>query len=338
MAPGDAELSRTIDVVNVRSALVRSAEARFAGLGATEVRVPTLVRATGACEDVASVFGVEDSGGRVLSQTGQLVLETLLSVVEDVWCVTVSYRRDPPDDRHLEEFELLEEEMAVTRLHEEDDAPATFQCLLERIEALIKGMVDTALTDCSEQIRRLGGDSEKLARAVDVPFATMTYDEAIHDLAQLDEHAPTWGDDLTASHEALLLASRASGRVRRPLFVTRFPQHLKYFNMLVDREDPRVVFSADLILPWAGEAVGAALREWDPDRLTRRFDDLMLPRLASLGEDAARAESAFRDYLALARDSDIPRHAGYGVGIERVLQFVTGASDIRLVSAVSRLG
>jgi asparaginyl-tRNA synthetase len=117
--------------------------------------------------------------------------------------------------------------------------------------------------------------------------------------------------------------------------VVRFPTAIKFFNMRIDPADPLTVLSADLILPTAGETVGAAVRESDYDALLRRLhESTMWDALRARGVDAARA---FAPYLRLIETGATPPHAGYGLGLDRLLQYIIGVNDIRSASATYRL-
>lgn len=320
--------ARFLALSRLRTAAVDALRAHYRQDGLLEVRAPILVDVTGACENVSTVFQV--GTGRMLAQTGQLALERALVFQDGVWCHTGSFRHESPDERHLAEFELIEEEIAWR--HPSAQAlgdPLT--ALLRRITSAIQAVLRVLSEDCGEELRGLGGDPEQLARLVAAPFRQITYSDALDLLSGLRATDRVgWGTDLSSEHEATLLRLVYEDEPPAPLFVTHFPEEIKFFNMSTDRTNPRVVLSADLLLPGAGEAVGAAVRETDFAVLTERFRRLMRPRIeAEVGLEALRG---FDEYFCLIEQGAIPPHGGYGIGLERVIQFVVGERDIRRIS------
>jgi asparaginyl-tRNA synthetase len=320
----------------VRSALLQGASRHYRADEVLEVRVPVLVDITGACETVSNVLAVEEMPACVLTQTGQLALESALEHADAVWCHTGSFRREVVDGRHLQEFELIEEEMSRRHPLVRDRGSVgdsdLFALLLERITAVVKAMLAQLLDDCLEETEALGGDARYLEKTVTEGFARITYREALSVLG-LD---PTshWGRDLSRADEERILAELAADAdQQRPTFITRFPQGMKFFNMKTDREDPDTVLSVDLLLPGIGEAVGGAVREDDSERLQERFERLMLPRLLERPRaTGASAAEPFARYFATVAGGRVAPHAGYGLGLERLLSFVLRQPDIRRVS------
>ena len=341
MAPPSRRIdaTRLKSIALVRSALLAGAREHFEREGLVELRVPVVADLTGACENVSSVLALRDSPGVALTQTGQLALERVLEITDGVWCLTGSYRRETVDERHLSEFELLEEEVssrhpAVARFAPSGDATGLFDNLIERVTETIKAMVREAVTRCPNEIERLGGETGPLIEMLDRSFPVVSYEDALEILAGTDgTRDVTWGDDLRREDElALLTALAPASAMTRPVIVTRFPEQIKFFNMKLNRQDKRVVYSADLLLPGVGEAVGAAVREDDPDVLVERFNRLMLPRLRQQLSSEGAGLEMFSAYLAAVGAGRIGPHAGYGVGLERVLQYVVAEQDIRYVS------
>ena len=107
----------------------------------------------------------------------------------------------------------------------------------------------------------------------------------------------------------------------------------QFFNLKIDRDNPASVLSADLLLPGIGEAVGAAVREDDSGILLERFERLMLPRLLEReGMTRATVTKPFKPYFAVVAGGHAPSHAGYGLGLEGLLSYVTRQPDIRMAS------
>lgn len=298
--------------VRIESSLLKGAREYFEKRGFTEVVVPHMTKATGACENIATMFEVDYFGPkRYLSQTGQLYLEVLTPFLSRVWCVGPSFRAEPrADERHLTEFTLIELEIA-----------GDFKELLEHIEGLVCSMVNSAVKENDKELALLNADVESLRR-IRKPFQRMTYTKAVE---LLSEFGVKWGDDLKSTHEKLLVATNGN----QPLFITHFPKTIKFFNMKENSENPAVVNSADLLLPASGEAVGAAEREHRYDKLRDRLESSsMLRQLVERGGSI----DDFKWYLEFYKTQGI-LHSGCGIGLNRVTQFVLGTDDIRSTTA-----
>ena len=299
-------------VVKIESSLLKGARKYFEEHGFVEVVVPHLTRATGACENIATMFEVDYFGQRrYLSQTAQLYLEVLTPFLGKVWCIGPSFRAEPSaDERHLTEFTLIELEFA-----------GDFKQLLEHIEGVICSMVACVLDEREKELELLGVDTERLKR-VKKPFEKITYTEAVGLLA---DYGVKWGDDLKSMHEKALVQMVGN----KPLFVTHFPKAIKFFNMRENAENSSIVNSADLLLPMSGEAVGAAEREYRYEKLYERLiNSTMFKQLAEKGGSI----EDFDWYLDFYREHRI-LHSGCGIGLNRVTQFVLGVDDIRATTA-----
>jgi asparaginyl-tRNA synthetase len=296
-------------IARIEAALLAGGRKYFDVNGFIEVTVPHITKATGACENVSTMFDVDFFGERrYLAQTGQLYLEVLTPYLGKVWASGPSFRAEPSvDDRHLVEFPLVEIEFR-----------GGFDELLGHIEGTVTSMVKQVLGDRKADLETLGVDSRRLA-TVSPPFRRITYDDAIDLLA---DTGVQWGDDLRSQHEKLL-AEYLGGR---PLFVTHYPKNIKFFNMKENERNPDLVDSADLILPFSGEAVGAAEREYEYERLKARLLQSSMFRL--LKERGGSLED-FDWYLNFYKETGGVQHSGCGIGMNRVTQFVLGAEDIR---------
>jgi len=299
-------------IVNIESSLLKGAREYFEEQSFIEVVVPHVTKATGACENVATMFELDYFGKKgYLSQTAQLYLEVLTPFLGKVWCIGPSFRAEPSaDERHLTEFTLIELEFA-----------GDFEELLEHVEGTICSMINCALDERREELQLLNVNAERL-RKLKSPFGRISYTEAVKLLA---EHGVRWGDDLKSRHEALLV--NLSGN--QPLFVTHFPKAIKFFNMKENDDNPTIVNSADLLLPISGEAVGAAEREYRYDKLYQRLiDSTMFKQLVQKGGSI----EDFRWYLEFYKEHRI-LHSGCGIGLNRVTQFMLGVDDIRASTA-----
>ncbi len=299
-------------IVKIESSILKGARKYFEEQGFVEVVVPHVTKATGACENIATMFEIDYFGPkRYLSQTGQLYLEVLTPFLKKVWCVGPSFRAEPlADERHLTEFTLVELEFA-----------GNFEQLLGHVENITCSMIDCVLAERKEELVLLNADVERLGR-VRKPFQRMTYAKAVELLA---DFGVRWGDDLRSSQEKMLVQINGD----QPLFVTHFPKAIKFFNMKENDEDSKIVNSADLLLPMSGEAVGAAEREYRQDKLHERLVNSSMFR--QLVEKGGSIED-FKWYLEFYEKQGF-LHSGCGIGLNRVTQFILGVDDIRATTA-----
>lgn len=323
---------RRRNIALIESALRRGAENYFRYNDFVNVLPPHLVSITGACENIDTLFDVDYFGQNAyLTQTGQTALEMFVAQLGRVCCEIKSFRKEPDaDTRHLTEFPLLELEFAYKK-HEDG-----FELLLNHIEGTIKSMMNHTLTTAHAALENIGTNIDEIERIVEKPFARIEYDAAINLLGK------NWGEDLNHDDEQRIVAHHNS----LPTFVMKYPEEIKFFNMKRDRNytnlnaaNPNRVLSCDLLLPYSGEAVGAAVREEDHNVLVKKL--LESPMFAMLKERGHTLED-FSEYLDEVRDHAVP-HAGCGIGLYRVMQSVVQTDDIRLAStyllnAASRLG
>ncbi len=295
-------------LARIEASLLRGARKYFDANDFTEIVVPHLTRATGACENIATMFTVDHFGENVyLAQTGQLYLEVLTPFLKKVWCVGPSFRAEPSvDERHLTEFTLIELEFE-----------GNLEKLMQHIENVIDSMVREVIKTRQEDTELLQIDKQRIN--VLPPFKKITYTEAVK---QLSGYGVKWGDDLKSVHEKILVENHGN----QPLFITHYPKAIKFFNMKTNENNPSIVNSTDLILPFSGEAVGAAEREYKYEPLLKRLEESsMLKQLIERG-------GSIRDfdwYLEFYRLHEGTPHAGCGIGLNRVTQYVLASSDIR---------
>ena len=295
-------------ITMIEATALAAARKYFAESGFTEVLVPHITKVTGACENIDTLFELDYFGQNAyLVQTGQLYLEALIPKLGKVFCIGSSFRAEPDiDERHLTEFALVEIEF-----------PGDFEQLLVHIENIVHAMIHAAAV-CSE-IEALGISPERL-KAVTKPFARMTYTDAIKKLNEMGVDIE-WGDDLKSRHEKILAGNA-------PLFITHYPEAIKFFNMRRN-ENPLLVNSCDLILPYSGEAVGAAEREYDHGQL---LDKLEKSSMYKMLLERGKTIEDFKWYLDIVSEHPI-QHSGCGIGLNRVMQFILGSDDIRACTA-----
>jgi asparaginyl-tRNA synthetase len=191
----------------------------------------------------------------------------------------------------------------------------TFEELLEHVEGVIVSMITSVLNKMTSRWL----DRNRLRQMV-APFPRISYSEAIQTLSR------EFGHDITREEEQMLVEKHGN----MPLFITHFPKAMKFFNMIENEENPQLVNSADLILPFGGEAVGAASREYKADRLLRRLEESqMMKQLVAKGGSI----KDFDWYINVYRKYETAPHAGCGIGLNRVTQFVLGVDDIRMCTA-----
>lgn len=236
-----------------------------------------------------------------LSQTAQLYLEALIAPHERVYALTPSFRAEKMrTPRHLTEYQHLEVELAWCDLSE----------LIAFVERMIEFVCHEVAERRPEELTQLGRPPEEL-RAIRAPFERMTYENAIRELHRSGLPIE-WGGDLGTAEERALTIER-----KQPLFVTHFPRELKAFYMLRSPKDSRTVEATDLLAPEGfGEIVGASCRETNIE--------FLLERLRALGADP----STYEWYLDLRRHGNVP-HAGFGLGVERLLRWMLRRPHIR---------
>jgi asparaginyl-tRNA synthetase len=296
--------------VKIESELIHGAIKYLIENGFTHVVPPHLTRATGACENIDTMFQLDYFGKNVfLSQTGQLYLESFISSLGKVYCMGPSFRAEPKaDDRHLTEFTLIELEFPTARDEAMDE-------LIAHIEGVVISMITQVLKTCRQELAIVGADV-KMLEHLKPPFERITYSKAIE---VLKEFGVKWGDDLKSKHEEFLAQKLG------PVFITHYPEHIKFFNMQPTKKDSKIVNSTDLVFPGAGESVGAACRIWDSKQLMERLK--VSPMMDQLRKKGVK-EDAFDWYADVVKAHGMP-HAGFGMGLGRVMKFVTGSNDIK---------
>jgi asparaginyl-tRNA synthetase len=190
---------------------------------------------------------------------------------------------------------------------------------MDLAEAFLKHIFRSVLEQCPEDMEFFNQriDQTVLATAaaiIEQEFARLTYSEAIQLLQKADrqfEYPVEWGLDLQSEHERYL----AEDLFRKPVIVTNYPTQIKAFYMRLD-EDEKTVAAMDILVPKIGEIIGGSQRE---ERL-----DVLERRIQAQGLDPR----AYWWYLDLRRFGTVP-HAGFGLGFERLVQFITGMTNIR---------
>lgn len=328
------------NLVKVAEALSFGFSEHYRSSGLTYVDAPEIVGITGACENVDTLFRVKGKKDIPLffTQTGQLSLEQALQSFSGVFTVIHSGRdEDKEDSRHLRQFRLTEEEFDCTMIgmtRDSYDEDAMYEALLSHIEAAIKSGISSVLKCTPEILERYGRDISTLENAIIQDFHRISYEDSIKLLNDNGYPELVFGDDLKEHHEAEIIKLMNSSEPRLPVFIMKYPEEIKFFNMKEYTKDPKVVLSADLILPYSGESVGSAVREHDYEKLN---DRLLRSTMYSLHVKRGGSYKDYEWYLDIMKNKKTNPHAGYGIGNERVLQYIFGEIDIRNVSVFSLL-
>lgn len=245
-----------------------------------------------------------------LSVSGQLEGEVAAMALGKIYTFGPSFRAEKSNTpRHVAEFWHVEPEVAFAELPD----------IIEIAEALIKHIINTVLEKCPEEMKFFDahfekGLIEKLKSVAGHDFAVMTYTEAIELLKKSGEdfkYPVEWGCDLMTEHERYI----SEKICKKPVFLTDYPKEIKSFYMK-QNPDGKTVAATDLLVPGVGEIIGCSEREADLDKLL----DAMKSRGMSLDE--------YEHYIALRRFGSVP-HSGFGLGLERMIMYVTGMQNIR---------
>ena len=256
-----------------------------------------------ACEGTTSLFPAQyfEDQTAYLTQSGQLYNEANAMALGRVYCFGPTFRAEKSKTRrHLTEFWMVEPEIAY----------ATLEDLIDLAEALIVSVVARVLDARQRELTAVGRDTSALER-VQAPLPRITYDEAAQILR--DKGLPfTWGTDFGGTDETVL-----SERFDRPVAIHHYPSAVKAFYMQPDPERSDLSLSVDVLAPEGyGEIIGGGQRLDDYDLLLRRIKEHDLP------------QEAFEWYLDLRRYGTVP-HAGFGMGIERVVAWICGLEHVR---------
>jgi len=268
------------------------------------VRTDSPIFTPNACEGTTTLFSVPyfDLGEAYLSQSGQLYIEAAIASVGRCYDFGPVFRAEKSKTkRHLTEFWMMDAEAAFVG-HEEN---------LKIQEGLVKAIVRRVLEKCSPELAVLERDAAPLQAVLEQAFTRFTYDEAVAKLQQMGSDIK-YGEDLGNDDESLLTEDSPV-----PVFIEKWPRTIKPFYMRIDPENGARVLNDDLIgIEGSGEIIGGSERENDFDLLLSRIRAEGLP------------ESEYAWYLDLRRYGSVP-HAGFGIGLERMVRWMAGVEHIR---------
>lgn len=323
-------------VFRVRSRLAFAVHQFFQERGFFHVHTPIITASD--CEGAGEMFRVTtvdakspplDDSGTVdfgadffakqtyLTVSGQLEAETFACALGNVYTFGPTFRaEDSHTSRHASEFWMIEPEMAFCDLQGDMDVAEEF----------VKALIRDVREHCSDDLELFGKfiDQELLSRldfVLERPFVRLAYSEAIEILQRSGkkfEYAPKYGANLQSEHERFLTEEHC----KCPVTVFNYPKEIKPFYMRLN-DDKKTVAAMDVLVPGIGEIVGGSQRE-------ERLDALR----ANLQRHGL-SEQDYSWYLDLRRYGSVP-HAGFGLGFERMLMFVTGVGNIRDVIPFAR--
>jgi asparaginyl-tRNA synthetase len=287
-------------ILRVRNQVIKACREFMDQQDFTLVDAPIFTPA--ACEGTSTLFETDYFGEKAyLTQSGQLYMEAAAMAFGNVYCMGPTFRAEKSKTRrHLTEFWMIEPEMAYCDLNGD----------MQVAESMVAYVVAHVLEHCVAELELLERDTAMLAQ-VKAPFPRISYDDAIKRLNELGSSI-AWGSDLGAEDETLL-----SKEYDRPLLVHRYPAAVKAFYMKEDPEDPRLALCVDILAPEGyGEIIGGGQREDSLEILEKKISEHGLP------------EESFAWYLDLRRYGSVP-HAGFGMGIERLVTWVCGLHHVR---------
>ena len=316
-------------VFRLRSALSFAIHKFFNEEGFSYIHTPII--STSDCEGAGEMFQVttldlshpakDDKGGIDYSEdffgkkagltvSGQLNAEALVMGLNKVYTFGPTFRAENSNTtRHASEFWMMEPEMAFSNL--DDD--------MALAEKMLKYLIAYILQELPEEMEFFNkfidpGIKERLHNILDSEFARITYTEAVEILEKSGEkfvYPVKWGIDLQTEHEKYL----TDKVYKKPVFVTDYPKDIKAFYMRLN-EDGKTVAAMDLLAPGIGEIIGGSQREERLEYLERRMSEMGLKK-----ED-------YTWYLDLRKYGSVP-HAGFGLGFERLIMYLSGMANIR---------
>lgn len=245
-----------------------------------------------------------------LTVSGQLNVETYAFAFKNVYTFGPTFRAENSNTtRHAAEFWMIEPEICFADLTDD----------MILAESMIKYIIRYTLEQCPEEMQFFNnfidkGLLDRLNHVLNSDFGHVTYTEAIEILEKHNDefdYKVSWGCDLQTEHERYLTEKE----FQRPVFVTDYPKEIKAFYMKLN-DDGKTVAAMDCLVPGIGEIIGGSQREDDLELLSKRMDELGLNK-----ED-------YQFYLDL-RKYGTARHAGFGLGFERCVMYLTGMSNIR---------
>ena len=287
--------------LNIHTPIITSSDCEGAG---EMFRVTTLEDTTK--DEKEDFFGKKAH----LTVSGQLLAECLCMGAGDVYTFGPTFRAENSNTvKHAAEFWMIEPEMAFADLNDD----------MQIAEKMLKTVIKNTMEKCKNELEFFNnfvskGLIEKLNNVVNSDFGKVTYTEAIELLKPYNdkfEYKVEWGIDLQTEHERFLTEQI----FKKPVFVIDYPKDIKAFYMKLN-EDNKTVAAMDLLVPGIGEIIGGSQREENYDKLVTRMEEMNLDK------------NEYSWYLDL-RKYGTCKHAGFGLGFERLIMYVTGMGNIR---------
>ena len=295
--------TRMTTMLKLRSSVFGAIHSYFRDLDFLEYQAPNFV--AGAVEGGSTLFEVPYFGRKAyLTQSWQLYAEAAMPALERLYTIAPSFRAEKSRTRrHLTEFWHAEMEVAWADNNE----------IMSYGEGVVRKIAATLLDERSEELESLGRDLETIARYADSAYPRMRYDEAVDTLQGMGVEIE-WGQDLDYSKEKVLTQD-----FDVPHFLTHYPKIAKPFYHRVDPDDGKYVLCHDLLAPEGyGEIIGGGERTWSEEEILARIDEEGTPR------------EPYQFYIDTRTYGGVP-HGGFGLGVDRVCSWLSGAEHIREV-------
>ncbi|SFL85610.1 asparaginyl-tRNA synthetase [Gracilibacillus orientalis] len=296
-------------IMQIRNQIIQATYQFFQKEGFVKVDPPILTGS--AAEGTTELFHTKYFDEEAyLSQSGQLHMEAAAMALGRVFSFGPTFRAEKSKTRrHLIEFWMIEPEMAFVT-HEES---------LEIQENYVQFIMESVLEHCTLELKILERNVETLEK-IKAPFPRITYDKAIDMLKEKGFSDVEWGEDFGAPHETAIAES-----FDQPVFITHYPKDIKAFYMKPDPDRDDVVLCADLIAPEGyGEIIGGSARIDDLSLMEQRYEEHNL------------SGDAYQWYLDLRKYGSVP-HAGFGLGLERTVAWISGVEHVRETIPFPRL-
>ena len=302
--------SRQHAIMQVRNEIIRATYEFFNNRDFLKIDPPILTGSApeGTTELFHTKYFDEDA---YLSQSGQLYMEAAAMAFGNVFSFGPTFRAEKSKTRrHLIEFWMMEPEMANT------DHEASLKVQEEYVAYLVRNVID----NCQLALQTLGRDVETLEKYTQLPFPRVEYTEAVQTLKDNGFDDIEWGDDFGSPHETFI-----ANQFDQPVFIINWPKSIKPFYMKINPNNPETVLCADMIAPEGyGEIIGGSQRIDDYETLEEN--------IKKFGLDP----DVYAWYLDLRKYGTVP-HSGFGLGLERMVAWITGIEHIRETSPFPRL-
>jgi len=292
---------RMTTMLKIRSSVFGAIHSFFRDRDFIEYQAPNFV--AGAVEGGSTLFEVPYFGRKAyLTQSWQLYAEAAMPALERLYTIAPSFRAEKSRTRrHLTEFWHAEMEIAWADNND----------VMDHGEALVRHIARTLLTERPAELESLGRDLEVIRRFAESDYPRIRYDEAVERLKSKGVEIE-WGQDLDYSKEKILTAD-----FDVPHFLTHYPKVAKPFYHRQDPDNQDYVLCHDLLAPEGyGEIIGGGERTWSESEILERIDDEGTPR------------DPYEFYIDIRRYGGVP-HGGFGLGVDRVCAWLSGADHIR---------